>query len=89
MISLYVKKTLYKWESTGYLICIQWKAIISSSLRHIVASRRKKVNCWNFKKFFQLCVSLLGMISILVDSYRFLSLVVIQILNQWNLSLHI
>ena len=44
------------------------------------ASRSKKVNCLNFKQFFQL--SLLEMISILVDSFRFLSLVVIQILNQ-------
>ena len=52
------------------------------------ASRRKKVNCLNFTKFFQLCVSLLEMISILVDCFRFLSLVVIQILNQQNLSLH-
>ena len=44
-------------------------------------SRSKKVNCLNFK-FFQLCVLLLEMISILVDFFRFLSLVVIQILNQ-------
>ena len=51
-----------------------------------INSNRKKVNCLNFKKFFQLCVSLLEMISILVDSFRFLSLVVIQILNQYNLS---
>ena len=50
--------------------------------------RKKKVNCLNFTKFFQLCVSLLEMISILVDCFRFLSLVVIQILNQQNLSWH-
>ena len=31
------------------------------------ASRRKKVNCLNFKIFFQLCISLLEMISILVN----------------------
>ena len=36
------------------------------------ASRRKKVKCLNFKKFFQLCVSLLEMISILVDSFSVL-----------------
>ena len=52
------------------------------------ALRRKKVNSLNFKKFFQLCIWLLEMISILVDSFRFLSLVVIQILNQQNLSLY-
>ena len=52
------------------------------------ASRRKKINCLNFKKFFQLCISLLEMISILVDSFRFLSLVVIHIWFQSNLSLH-
>ena len=51
------------------------------------ALRRKKVNSLNFKKFFQLCIWLLEMISILVDSFRFL-LVVIQILNQQNLSLY-
>ena len=36
------------------------------------ASRRKKVNCLNVKKFFQLCVSILEMISILVDSFSIL-----------------
>ena len=50
--------------------------------------KTQKVNCLNFRKFFQLCISLLEMISIIVDSFRFLSLVVIQILNQYNLSLH-
>ena len=42
MISLYLKKPLYKWESTGYLICIQWKAIISSSLRHSRSNKSSK-----------------------------------------------
>ena len=36
------------------------------------ALRRKKVNCLNFKKFFQLCVSLLEMISILFYSCSWL-----------------
>ena len=37
------------------------------------AQDAKKVNCLNFKKFFQPCISLLEMISILVDSFHWLS----------------